>query len=140
MANSTAWGAQEHAQQPLDRVQVAVAVVAGPVHPGAHLDGNPNTTQNDCIDSNDLSRRCTMATITIRNLDDPTKARLRMRAASHDRSMEEEARVILREALQDADGERGLGTLIHKRFVSAGGAELPPPDRKHRPRKPDNLE
>ena len=78
--------------------------------------------------------------ITIRNLDDSIKTRLRMRAAFHDRSMEEEARVILRDALQDADEERGLGTLIHKRFMSTGGAELPPPKRHEGARKPDNLE
>lgn len=81
-----------------------------------------------------------MATITIRNLDESIKARLRMRAASHDRSMEEEARVILREALQRDDGERGLGTLIHKHFMAAGGAEFPLPERKQRARKPENLE
>ena len=80
-----------------------------------------------------------MATITIRNLDDSIKARLRMRAASHDRSMEEEARVILRQALQDTDDEGGLGTLIHKRFMTAGGVELPPSKRNHRARKPDNM-
>jgi plasmid stability protein len=32
-----------------------------------------------------------MASITIRNLDDRVKTRLRMRAAEHGRSMEEEA-------------------------------------------------
>jgi plasmid stability protein len=80
-----------------------------------------------------------VATITIRNLDDSLKARLRVRAASHDRSMEEEVRVILREALQDADGERGLATLIHKRFMAAGGVELALSERKQRARKPDNL-
>ena len=37
-----------------------------------------------------------MASITIRNLDDGVKTRLRIRAAEHGRSMEEEARVILR--------------------------------------------
>ena len=79
-----------------------------------------------------------MAAITIRNLDDALKARLRMRAASRNRSMEEEARAILREALQ-AD-ERGLGSLIHERFMEAGGVELPPPDRSRRARKPDDLE
>ncbi len=76
-----------------------------------------------------------MATITIRNLDDSTKTRLRVRAASNDRSMEEEVRVILRNALQD--DERGLGTLIHERFAAAGGVELSPPKRNQRPRKPD---
>ena len=40
-----------------------------------------------------------MATITIRQLDEKTKTRLRVRAAHHGRSMEEEAREILRSAL-----------------------------------------
>ena len=39
-----------------------------------------------------------MASITIRNLDAHTKARLRVRAAHRQRSMEEEARNILRNA------------------------------------------
>src|SRR6266545_4319970 len=39
-----------------------------------------------------------MASITIRQLDDELKKRLRLRAASHGRSMEDEARVILRAA------------------------------------------
>ena len=80
-----------------------------------------------------------MATITIRNLEDSTKARLRVRAASHDRSMEEEVRVILRAAIQDADEERGLGTLIHRRFMDAGGVDLPATKRTQHARKPENL-
>ncbi len=40
-----------------------------------------------------------MASITIRNLEEPLKARLRIRAATHGRSMEEEARDILRNVL-----------------------------------------
>src|SRR3712207_190470 len=39
-----------------------------------------------------------MASLTIRQLDDVTKKRLRLRAAAHGRSMEEEARSILRTA------------------------------------------
>ena len=81
-----------------------------------------------------------MATITIRNLDDSVKSRLRIRAASHDRSMEEEARAILCEALSDTDEQGGLGTLIHNRFMAAGAAELPPPKRNQRARKPKSLE
>ena len=50
-----------------------------------------------------------MASITIRNLDDDVKTRLRMRAASHSRSMEEEARVILRDAV--SVGKFGLRDL-----------------------------
>ena len=41
-----------------------------------------------------------MASITIRNLEDSVKTRLRVRAAEHGRSMEEEARIILREAVK----------------------------------------
>ena len=41
-----------------------------------------------------------MASITIRKLDDSLKARLRIRAAEHGRSMEEEARAILTGALE----------------------------------------
>ena len=40
-------------------------------------------------------------TLTIRNLDEPVKQKLRMQAASHGRSMEAEARAILTLAVQD---------------------------------------
>ena len=40
-----------------------------------------------------------MATITIRNLDEDVKTRLRVRAAKNQRSMEEEVRIILRDAV-----------------------------------------
>ena len=63
-----------------------------------------------------------------------------MQAASHEVSMEEEARVILRNALQETGENYGLGSLIHKRFLSAGGIELPPAKRNQPPRKPDNME
>ncbi len=84
-----------------------------------------------------------MATITIRNLDDALKIRLRIRAASHDRSMEEEARIIIKDVLQTKDATddlRGLGSLIHKRFMSVGGVDLALPARDQSSRKPDNLE
>ena len=53
-----------------------------------------------------------MATLTIRNLDESTKAQLRIQAARHGRSMEEEARTILRsaiEARQPVAGGKGFG-------------------------------
>lgn len=67
-----------------------------------------------------------MATLTIRNLDDPLKNRLRIRAASRNRSMEEEVRQILREALQEpaAPGE-DLGQRIRARFAPLGYVDLP---------------
>ena len=40
-----------------------------------------------------------MASITIRNLDEEVKSRLRVRVAEHHRSMEEEARLILCDAV-----------------------------------------
>ncbi len=71
-----------------------------------------------------------MASITIRNLDDDVKAGLRKRAADHARSMEEEVRVILREAVgRDAVPEMGLGTAIHEVFKPLGGVELELPPR-----------
>jgi phosphopantothenoylcysteine decarboxylase / phosphopantothenate---cysteine ligase len=44
-----------------------------------------------------------MASLTVRQLDDKLKARLRLRAARHGRSMEDEVRVILREAAEARD-------------------------------------
>lgn len=67
-----------------------------------------------------------MASITIRNLDDELKARLRVRAAEKGRSMEEEAREILRCALSEQRRRRGsLAAAIRRRVASFGGVELP---------------
>ena len=79
-----------------------------------------------------------MAGITIRNLDEKTKARLRLRAARHGRSMEEEARTLLRAALkEDAPPERNLGRAIHERFRKLGGVdlEIPPREPMREPRR-----
>jgi plasmid stability protein len=70
-----------------------------------------------------------MASITIRNLDDDVKARLRIAAARHGCSMEEEVRRILRRTLAVEDGASQLGTRIHKRFAELDGLDLPDPDR-----------
>jgi antitoxin FitA len=71
-----------------------------------------------------------MASITIRNLDDETKERLRLRAASHRRSMEEEARTVLRQALATPDAPaRSLATAICQRFQALGGLVLEVPAR-----------
>jgi antitoxin FitA len=73
-----------------------------------------------------------MAAITIRRLEEGTKAKLRVRAAQHGRSMEEEAREILKTALQhDEMGGGNLAELIRARFAPLGGVELP-----HVPREP----
>ena len=72
-----------------------------------------------------------MATLTIRNLDDGIKRRLRIRAAEHGRSMAEEVRDILRRTLDEESlPERHLGTAIHELFKAAGGIELDMPPRQ----------
>lgn len=67
-----------------------------------------------------------MASITIRNLDEALKSRLRVRAAIHNRSMEDEARDILRNVLSaEAAESRQLGSAIHALFAPLGGVDLP---------------
>ena len=66
-----------------------------------------------------------MASITVRNLDEELKRRLRIRAAENGRSMQQEARDILRAALdEDAAPSKNLGTAIHELFKPFGGVEL----------------
>ena len=66
-----------------------------------------------------------MASITIRRLEDATKERLRIRASHHGRSMEEEAREILKVALTGKGAtERNLAESIRRRFAALGGVEL----------------
>ena len=90
-----------------------------------------------------------MPSITVRNIDDDLKKRLKDQATKHGCSMEEEVRRILRVAIhqqemqeakdaaakQIATWERekaggkpskGLGTEIHERFKALGGVELEP--------------
>lgn len=67
-----------------------------------------------------------MASIVIRRLEEITKRRLRMRASQHGRSMEEEARAILKSALsRRTQAESNLVLSIRRRFASLGGVELP---------------
>ena len=66
-----------------------------------------------------------MASITIRNLDASLTSRLRIQAARHGRSMEDEARDILRAALnQVPKGPENLGTAINALFKPFGGIDL----------------
>lgn len=70
-----------------------------------------------------------MATLTIRDLDDGVRDRLRVRAAHNGRSMEAEVRAILAEQLSPAaPPPLGLGTRIHLRFVDLD-LELDLPER-----------
>ncbi len=71
-----------------------------------------------------------MASITIRNLDDDVKTRLRVRAAEHHRSMEEEARLILRDAVGRKPSSRNLVEAIRARIAPLGGVDLELPPRE----------
>jgi plasmid stability protein len=69
-----------------------------------------------------------MASLTIRNLEEALKAQLRVRAAHHGHSMEEEARQILRAALTDADKPaQSLAVSIAQRLKGLGEAPSPLP-------------
>ena len=89
-----------------------------------------------------------MAIITIRNLDEETKRRLRIQAAENDRSMEEEARIILKEATRTGSSLQGFAEdsaavetswvdHIVGRFQALGGVELELPPRPSSREIPD---
>ncbi len=77
-----------------------------------------------------------MASITIRKLDDEIKKGLRRQAAENGRSVEAEAREILRIGVRNgnANGETGadLFDRIRRRFEPFGGVELKLPIRRSR--------
>jgi antitoxin FitA len=72
-----------------------------------------------------------MAQILVRNLEDRLKSRLQRRARRNGRSMEQEAREILRNALREKQiPNRGLGSEIVALFSGQGiglkeGEEIP---------------
>ena len=79
----------------------------------------------------DCTEAATMPSITIRNLDEQTKERLRVRAARRKRSMEDEARNILRAAVLEGEApSRNLAEAIRRRFEPLGGVKLPLPRRE----------
>ena len=73
-----------------------------------------------------------MSTRTIRNLEPSIKDKLRVAAAMHGRSMEEEVRTILRNVLAQpaaTTAAMGMGERMRARFVALGGIELELPSR-----------
>lgn len=77
-----------------------------------------------------------MASMTIRDIDEKLKARLRIQAAEHGRSMEDEARDILRTALSVERGRTGgLVEAIRSRIEPFGGVdlEIAPREAMHEP-------
>jgi plasmid stability protein len=71
----------------------------------------------------------TVAAISIRDLDDHVKERLRVRAASHGRSMEAEIRAILTDAVSGPDESVGLAQALLDGFGAIGGVDLDLPPR-----------
>jgi plasmid stability protein len=66
-----------------------------------------------------------MASITIRNLEADTKRKLKIRAATNGRSMEQEAREILKSALaQSPKKKANLAERIREIFVPLGGVDM----------------
>jgi antitoxin FitA len=88
-----------------------------------------------------IGKETAVASLTIRNLDDSLKASLRVRAARHGRSMEEEARVILRGALAAEEAtdlpEQNLADLARALFAPLGGLDLELPPREPARDPPD---
>jgi len=61
-----------------------------------------------------------VAQLIVRHIEAEVKLRLQRRAARHGRSMEEEARDILRDALKEESPSTGLGTEIAALFKNIG--------------------
>ncbi|MGL5944073.1 MAG: FitA-like ribbon-helix-helix domain-containing protein [Waterburya sp.] len=81
-----------------------------------------------------------MASLTIRNLEEPIKELLRIRAAHHGHSMEEEVRQILRTTLlEDSQLPENLAEAIKKRFAQLGGVDDLPPSFREAMREPPQI-
>ena len=78
-----------------------------------------------------------MAALSIRDLDDEVRERLRIRAARHGRSMEAEIRLILADAVRERSQSDDLFTALLDRFADIGGVELELPSRSTRARAAD---
>jgi antitoxin FitA len=75
-----------------------------------------------------------MAAVSIRDLDDSVREKLRIRAARHGRSMEAEMRVILTAAVIDEETRPSLFNALVDRFARLGGVDLDLPKRDTPPR------
>lgn len=71
-----------------------------------------------------------MASITVRNLDERVKHRLRLRAAQHGWSMEQEIRRILEETVSEHAAKGNFAERVHSRFADLEVDQLPIPARK----------
>jgi antitoxin FitA len=79
-----------------------------------------------------------MAALSIRDLDDSVREKLRLRAARHGRSMEAEIRLILTAAAAEDDHPRtDLFRALTERFGQLGGVDLDVQARTEAPRAAD---
>ena len=79
-----------------------------------------------------------MAALSIRDLDDSVKEKLRLRAARNGRSMEAEIRMILTAAATEEERPRtDLFSALTERFSQLGGVDLDVPARTTPPRAAD---
>ncbi|MET8147712.1 FitA-like ribbon-helix-helix domain-containing protein [Actinoplanes sp. NPDC049668] len=78
-----------------------------------------------------------MAALSIRDLDDSVKEKLRLRAARHGRSMEVEIRMILIAAAAEERPGCDLFSALAERFAQMAGVDLDVPARTTSPRAAD---
>jgi plasmid stability protein len=78
-----------------------------------------------------------MASITIRNLDDSLKTKLRLQSAQHGCSMEAEVRNILRQVLLPSAAPSDFANRVHQRFAGLKVESLPIPARQEVRTPPD---
>ena len=71
-----------------------------------------------------------MASITIRNLDESLKTKLRLQSARHGCSMEAEVRNILSRVLNPSVTSSDFATRVHQRFTGLHPDSLPIPERQ----------
>jgi plasmid stability protein len=81
-----------------------------------------------------------MATLVIRNVEDELHTRLKAQAAAHSRSMEEEARVLLRQGLAVSASQtaQSFGQAMRAIVEPLGGFEFPEMPREV-PREPPDF-
>ena len=81
-----------------------------------------------------------MSTLTVRNLDASVKQGLRMRAAQHGWSMEQEVRHILQTVVSGSASDvqpLGFAERVNQRFKGLGAEDLPLPPRQLARAAPD---
>lgn len=79
-----------------------------------------------------------MSSITVRNLDEGVKAGLRLRAARHGWSMEQEVRAILQQAVApELQASSSFADRIRQRFAGLDAKDLPIPARQAARKPPE---